>query len=91
MNLQKTFIALGVAALGGCVSTTPYLDQNLGRAVNIAKVQQTLNPDASKNTDPVAGIGGVPAAESITRYNDSYKAPPPTFAIITGGAASSGQ
>ena len=78
---------LCVAALCGCTTATPYVDANLGLAVNTAKAQQTLNPEASRNTDPVAGIGGVPATESLTRYNDSFKAPPPTFEIITGGAA----
>ncbi len=79
--------ALSLAALCGCSTATPYVDANLGLAVNTAKAQQTVNPDASRNTDPVAGIGGVPAQESLTRYNDSFKAPPPTFEIITGGAS----
>ena len=76
---------LSLAALCACTSATPNLDANLGFAVNAAKAQQTLNPQASKNTDPVAGLGGAAAAESITRYQDSFKAPPPTFEIITGG------
>ncbi len=83
--------ALSLAALFGCTTATPYVDAHLGLAVNTAKAQQTLNPDASRNTDPVAGIGGVPAADSIGRYNDSFKAPPPTFEIITGGAAGGGR
>ncbi len=82
--------ALSIAALLGCTTTTPYLDARLGFAVNTAKAQQTLNPNASRNADPVAGIGGVPAQESIGRYNDSFKAPPPTFAIITSGSAGTG-
>ena len=78
---------LSLTALCACTSATPYLDANLGAAVNAAKAQQTMNPQASRNTDPVAGIGGVPAEESITRYHDSFKTPPPTFEVITGGAA----
>ena len=77
--------ALSLAALFGCTTATPYLDAHQGLAVNTAKAQQTVNPEASRNTDPVTGIGGVPAEESVTRYHDSFKAPPPTFEIITGG------
>ena len=83
--------ALSLAALCGCTTATPYLDAHQGLAVNTAKAQQTVNPEASRNTDPVAGIGGLPAEESITRYHDSFKAPPPTFEIFTGGASAGGR
>ena len=76
---------LSLAALSACTSATPYLDARLGLAVHTAKAQQTLNPEASRNTDPVAGMDGASAEETITRYHDSFKAPPPTFEILTGG------
>jgi hypothetical protein len=82
--------AAGIAAaamLCGCTATTPRLDTHFGQAVNTAKLQQTLNPQASANTDPVTGLGGVPARESIIRYNDSFKTPPPTFEIILNGVS----
>jgi hypothetical protein len=67
--------------ISGC-STTPYLDSRFGDAVNTAKAQQIINPDASKNADPVAGLDGTPARDSIERYEKTFKEPPPTFEII---------
>ena len=75
--------AVAAALLGGCAATpTPVLDQSFGRAVDAAKSQQTINPAASRNTDPVRGIDGAAAKEAIGRYQDSFKAPPPTFDVI---------
>jgi hypothetical protein len=82
---------LGLFLTGGCVSESPHFDHQLGLAVNTAKARQTLNPDASRNTDPVAGIGGTEADFTIDEYHNSFKAPPPTFTVINigggGGAA----
>jgi hypothetical protein len=84
----KCFGVLIAVTISGC-TTTPYLDSRFGSAVNAAKAQQTINPDASRNTDPVAGLDGTPAKDSIERYQNTFKEPPPTFEIfgITGGAA----
>lgn len=80
---------LAMAVLAGCAPTTPRLDATFGDAVNQAKAQQTLNPNASRNTDPVAGIDGQAANSIIDRYHKAYQAPAPapTGAIgtITGG------
>src|SRR5688572_7811051 len=57
MNLRKPLIgALAVLVMGGCASNTPYFDQQIGFAVNAAKAQQIVNPEASRNPNPVAGI-----------------------------------
>jgi hypothetical protein len=55
-------------------------------AVNTSKARQTLNPDASRNTDPVAGIDGAPADSAVDEYHNSFKTPPPTFPVINIGA-----
>jgi hypothetical protein len=78
---------VAAALLCGCTAATPRLDTHFGQAVNAAKLQQTLNPQASANTDPVTGLGGVPARESIGRYHDSFKTPPPTFEVILNGVS----
>ena len=73
---------IGVVMFAGCTTTTPHLDSKFGQAVNAAKAQQTLNPEASKNADPVSGQDGKAGKESMDRYQESYKAPPPTFNVI---------
>lgn len=86
-----TLLAAGLLVLQACTTTTPYLDSRFGHSVNAAKAQQTLNPEAGKNRDPVAGMGGTPAKESIDRYHDSFKAPPPTFEVIMGTLGGGGE
>lgn len=75
------------AALGACASPAPRTDAALGLAVSTAKAQQTIDPQASRSTDPVAGLGGAPAAGGIERYHESFRAPPPTFVIINAAPA----
>lgn len=90
MNARYALVMIAVsAATAGCASsTTPNYDSHFGHAVRTAKAQQTVNPEASSNTDPVAGIDGAAATESIGRYQDSYKAPPETFNVINIGGMS---
>lgn len=82
---------LAMAVLAGCAPTTPRLDAKFGDAVNMAKAQQTINKDASKNTDPAAGIDGQAADAIIDRYHKAYETPTPapTGAIgtVTGGGS----
>jgi hypothetical protein len=86
MNLKTLLIGASLAsAVGGCAAPTPYFDEHFGLAVNAAKAQQTLNPDASRNTDPVAGIDGTAADHAIDEYHGSFKAPAPTFPVINVG------
>ena len=88
LNVNISCAATIVALLGGCASEpAPYLESRLGDAVRTARVQQTIDLDASKNTDPVAGMDGTSARTSIDRYYKSFDAPPPTFTIINAGGS----
>lgn len=88
IKLRIPCAAMVIALFGGCATeSAPYLESRLGEAVRAARVQQTLNLDASKNTDPVAGIDGTSAKTSIERYYKSFDAPPPTFTIINVGGS----
>jgi hypothetical protein len=71
-----------LATLAGCAATPNY-DKHFGDAVRQARAAMTINPEASVNRDPVAGIDGKAAAEAVTRYHDSFKAPPPPPPVIT--------
>jgi hypothetical protein len=66
----------GIVTLGGCVaSTTPETDARFGESMTLIRAQQTLNPDASRNTDPVAGIDGKAAKSAYDNYRDSFRTP----------------
>ena len=82
-----------VSTLAGCAATTtPNLDSRFGEAVIAARAQQTINPDAGRNPDPVNGIDGRAAREAIGRYHDSFKTPPPSANVINiGGGIAGGQ
>jgi hypothetical protein len=77
--------AVTVLVTAACASPAPYVEENLGAAVDAAKAQQTLNPDAWRNADPAAGIDGTAAANAVGEYHNSFKAPPPTFPVINIG------
>jgi hypothetical protein len=70
-----------LAILAGC-STTPDYDARFGDAVRQARHAMTIDPAASGNRDPAAGLDGQAAREAIGRYQDSLKAPPPVTNVI---------
>ncbi|MFL9859967.1 hypothetical protein PQR72_30245 [Paraburkholderia madseniana] len=78
-----------VATLAGCLSSTPHWDATFGDAVNQLKAMQTLNPQASANTDPVSGIDGTAAVAAQKGYAKSFTAPTPPTNMFTIGVGSS--
>ncbi|MFA7351296.1 MAG: hypothetical protein WC009_11080 [Methylotenera sp.] len=78
------------AMLVGCATNTPMLDEHFGEAVNAAKAQQIINPDASLNTDPMTGVDGQAANAAVDRYHKSFVQPPATANVFNIGIGSSG-
>jgi len=70
-----------------CIATSPRLDARFGDSVNIGKAQQTLNPDASRNRNVVAGMDGKSAQETMVRYRETFKNPPPPANVFTIGVS----
>ncbi|GAB3466497.1 hypothetical protein GCM10027321_32630 [Massilia terrae] len=74
-----------LALLAGCAAT-PHYDQHFGEAVRRARVAMAIHRGAP-SADPAAGIDGQAAREAVTRYQDSFKTPPPVVNVInTSGA-----
>ena len=86
--MNKPLCFAVVAALAGCAATPNY-DRHFGDAVRQARTAMTINPAASSNRDPVTGIDGQAAATALTRYQDSFKAPPPPQPLIRMSASAS--
>ncbi len=92
-----TAIVAGVFMLG-CnsvpVTTTPETDARLGESLNIIKAQQTINPDASRNTNPVAGMDGHAARGAMDKYRKSFgetkqaEGRSPSVSVSQGGNSS---
>jgi hypothetical protein len=76
---------LGCAVLAGCASTTPYLDDQHGAAATLTRAQQTLDPNASRNTNPVKGLDGKAAKGALDNYRDSFRLPPSEAEVISIG------
>ena len=76
---MKTLLApaLLLCLVAGCSTTTPNYDARFGNSVRDAKRAMTINPDAGKNPDPVIGMDGKSARESMLLYQGTYKTPPP--------------
>lgn len=92
MNIDKTLIfsCLSASLLAACMPLTPNLDSSFGNAVNQAKAQQTLNPDASRNTDPVTGIDGKAGQAVVERYYEGMKQEPAPATVINIGGGLGG-
>lgn len=59
--------------LTACVTSPPKrLDARFGNALDMAKAQQTANPDASLDTAPVRGVDGQAGDAMIDNYRESY-------------------
>jgi hypothetical protein len=83
----RLFLALVPIALVGCAEPTPHYDAHFGEAVRAAVAQQTINPNAASNTDPVAGLDGKAADQTVKNYDKSYETPEKvqTLSISVGG------
>jgi hypothetical protein len=85
--MKHKFLLIFILVMEGCSTLpvavpAPILTEKFGDAVRLARAQQTLNPNASKNNDPVLGIEGRNGKSIYERYLESFKTPPPTFEIL---------
>ena len=91
MNKTSVLVLSIVALIAGCEHVTPNYDARFGDAVREAKRAMTIDPDAGKKPDMVMGLDGPSSRESITRYQESFKEPPPVANVINiGGGIGNG-
>lgn len=78
-NLSTRLVLASIIALlaAGCAQRAPYLESQMGQSISMLRAQQTINPDASSNADPVAGMDAKSAQAAQDRYEQSFKTPPP--------------
>ncbi len=76
MMLARAGVLILFLLLAACAPTTERWDSQFGDAARLAVAQQTLNPQAGGDA-PVNGIDGATARESIGRYRNSFREPPP--------------
>lgn len=86
--MKTLLIPICFSLFSGCASystQTPNYDTKFGDAVRQVRLQMTINPEASKNSDQVTGMDGKSAREAMILYQDTFKAPPPVVNVINIG------
>ena len=89
---KRCFLLIGLVGIFlisvSCVGPSR-VEMDYGTSFKLAKFNQTLNPDAEKNLEPVTGIDGNAAQAAIGRYRKGFEektsAPTYVFSISTGG------
>ena len=88
-NLSFSLIgAMTLFALAGSGCTRPTtLGANTGISYNLAKQNQTLDPLASENTEPVVGLDGGAAVIEMGTYRKTFEEPDSGFqkSVVTSG------
>jgi hypothetical protein len=88
--MHKAIRVAALAALAGCTATPNY-DRHFGEAVRQARAAMTMHPQGSSASDAsVEGIDGQAAATAHTRYQNSFKAPPPPQPVVSISAGTNG-
>jgi len=75
-----------IATLAGC-ATPSRVETDYGTSFNLAKFNQTLNPEAEKNFEPVTGFDGIASQATLERYRKGFreKSEAPVYSINIGG------
>lgn len=88
--MRYTIPTLACLAMLSACSTTPQYDARFGDAVRQTRLAMTVNPNASSNRDPIAGMDGQAARDANARYLQTFKEPPPVINVINIGGAVGG-
>ncbi len=86
--MNKIFMWIVVLAsillITGCGMSR--LERDFGTSQKLARFNQTFNPDAEKNLEPVKGLGGQAAHIVIEKYNRDFEkvSAAPVYSINIG-------
>ena len=86
---MKTYITIGLFGLflilTGCAEQSR-LKMDYGTSYRLLLFNQTLNPEAEKNLEPVEGVDGRAAQATVGRYEKSFEEKPsaPVYNISVG-------
>ena len=86
LSLITGLIVMGI--LAGCAGNASLVEQEWGTAYKLTIANQTLNPNAEKNLEPVYGLDNKAAEKVVNKYNKEFDKPPqvPIYTMgIAGG------
>lgn len=87
--IKKTCLCIGLISVflifTGCAGPSR-VEMDYGTSYKLARFNQTLDPDAEKNLDPVTGFDGEAAKAVTERYRKDFAKEPqkPTYIIEMG-------
>lgn len=91
LMLLLAFFLLSLGCAGpnqGRVSLSPpsRLEMDYGTSFNLMKFNQTANPEAEKNLEPVTGFDGQAAEAAIDKYRKDFEKPAaaPAYTLSIG-------
>lgn len=75
--------------LSGCA--TNRVEMDYGTSYKLAKFNQTLDPEAEQNLEPVEGVDGQTAKKIVEKYHASFEKPAQAMPALTLGISGSGK
>ena len=92
--MRALLLIIGLIAMGmlaGCTGyNTGLVAQEWGTSYKLAIANQTLNPDAEKNLEPVQGLDNKAADKVVNKYNKEFDKAPQVPVYSMGVAGSLG-
>jgi len=83
--VKRSFVLIGLIAMffisGSCAGPTR-VERDFSTSFNLAKLNQTLNPEAEKNIEPVTGLDGKSAQATIEKYRKDFEKPAPSTPFV---------
>jgi hypothetical protein len=75
-----------VLLVTGCATAPTRLERAYGLSYHVARVSQTLHPEAATHLAPLQGFDGKAAKYTLNRYYVTFEKPPPppSFVISVG-------
>jgi hypothetical protein len=85
--MKRFFVFVGLLVLvfifGGCArNVSSRVEKDFGTSFRLAKQNQQLNPEATKNIDPVTGFDGKAAQATLDKYQKDFEKPVPSTPFV---------
>ncbi|MDB4285490.1 pilus assembly protein [bacterium] len=80
--LTGWLIVTGLFLFGCADSRVSRTEADFGTSVKLSIYNQTLNPEAEKNLDPVTGLDSEAAMANQKKYRDNFKKPAKEGGVI---------
>ena len=93
MKINSIIFALIIttgAFLSGCATEKSRVEMDYGTSYKLAKFNQTLDPDAGKDLEPVEGIDGQTAQKIMEKYHRGFENPAQVMPALTLGTSGGG-